>query len=99
MVCKFFGEPNMLIKERKKKHFNGEIMYKPLFRFDKNGEYITDDERLINKLKSRFTYTEMENNVTDDNPSEKIYQCKKCDFTTNNMGLLMAHYREHKKEG
>lgn len=99
MKYKFFGQPNMLIKERKKKFFNGETLYKPVFRFDKNGEYITDDERLINKLKSRFTYTEMENNVTDDNPSEKIYQCKKCDFTTDNMGLLMAHYREHKKEG
>ena len=101
MKYKFFGQPNMLIKERKKKFFNGETLYKPVFRFDKNGEYITDDERLINKLKSRFTYTEMESNAPGDNPTEekKILKCKKCDFETDNQGTLMRHYKEHKKEG
>ena len=104
MKYKFFGQPNMLIKERKKKFFNGETLYKPVFRFDKNGEYITDDERLINKLKSRFTYTEMENNAPSDKPIAKqaettTYKCKHCDYTTTNKGELLAHYREHKKEG
>lgn len=101
MKYKFFGQPNMMVKERKKKYFNGEIMYKPLFRFDEKGEYITDNEQLIEKLKSRFEHTEFESNAPGDKPTEdkKILKCKKCDFETDNQGTLMHHYKEHKKEG
>jgi hypothetical protein len=52
----FYGEPNMLVKGRKKVLFENKVDFKPLFRFDSNGEYVTDDEKLIDKLKSRFDH-------------------------------------------
>ena len=30
---------------------------------------------------------------------KEVFKCKKCDFETDNKGELLAHYREHKKEG
>lgn len=59
MRYKFFSEPNMLVKTRKRVPFEGTFDFKPLFRFDKNGEYITEDEQLIEKLKSRFDHVEI----------------------------------------
>lgn len=95
MKYKFFGQPNMLVKERKKKYFSGEIIQKPLFRFDEKGEYITDDERIIEKLKSRFDHVPYEEPKTE---GIKVYKCNKCKFETENKGDLLAHYRKHKKE-
>jgi hypothetical protein len=81
---KFYGEPNLLVNTRKK--VNGMYKNTPLFRFDKNGEYNTDDEKLINKLKPNFKY-------------EKNYKCNKCNFETDNMGELLQHYKhKHPKE-
>jgi hypothetical protein len=82
---KFYGEPNLLVNTRKK--VNGMYKNTPLFIFDENGEYETEDKRLIEKLKKNFKH---ENNK---------FKCKKCDFETDNMGELLAHYRkEHPKE-
>lgn len=93
---KFYSDvPNLHIV-RQRTRGNGTESYL-LCKFDENGEFETDNSEVIKQLQN--IYRHEENNVTDDNPSEKIYQCKKCEFTTNNMGLLMAHYREHKKEG
>ena len=97
MQYKFFGEPNMLVKEKKRTYFENTFQFKPIFRFDKNGEYITDNEKLIEKLKTRFRHVPLENDDVNDKDN-KIMKCKKCDFETENKGLLMAHYREHKKE-
>lgn len=84
---KFYGEPNTLVKTRKRKQFSTEVTMKPLFRFDENGEYETTDERLIQKLKKKFKYEE-----------EKTYKCKKCEYETTNKGELLAHYRKHKED-
>ena len=90
---KFFGTPNQLVKEKRKKPYSIEIEFKPIFRFDSNGEYTTEDQRLIEKLKRKFRY---EDNVTDDKP---IITCKKCGETFESKGLLLAHYKkEHPKE-
>lgn len=59
MKYKFFGEPNMLVKNKKRNLFQNDVTFKPLFRFDSNGEYITDDIELIEKLKSRFDHMEI----------------------------------------
>lgn len=84
---KFYGEPNQLVKERKRKPMSREIAVKPLFRFDEKGEYETEDARLIEKLKKKFKY--------DDNK----FNCKKCGETFSNKGFLLAHCREkHSKE-
>jgi hypothetical protein len=86
---KFYGTPNSLVKERRKKPFSKEVKKIPLFRFDKNGEYTTSDDKLIQKLKKKFKYEE----------EVKLKHCKKCNFTCNNQGELLAHYREiHPKE-
>lgn len=45
---KFYAEPNHLIIDRN--------TYKPLFRFNEQGEYETNDERLIERLKPYFRY-------------------------------------------
>lgn len=84
---KFYGTPNMLIRVRNVKPFRA-------IRFDANGEYETDHPRLIARLKTRFKPIE----TTIEEPIEE-FKCKKCDFVTENKGLLLAHYRTHKKEG
>lgn len=62
------------------------------FKFDEKGEYETDNEVIIKALEPTFEKAKPE-------PVYRIYQCKKCDFETDNKGYLMAHYRkEHKKE-
>jgi hypothetical protein len=82
---KFYGKSNMLVTDSRKDN-------KPLFRFDKNGEFVTEDERLIKRLKQHFKY--------EDNAKSDSINCKKCDFSCSNRGELMAHYKkEHPKEG
>jgi hypothetical protein len=114
MKVKFFGTPNMLVKERKRKPYTIEFIYKPLFRFDGNGEYITEDKKLIEKLKKKFKYEtinkyvdfdnlwwfeENENNANDQGEEIKNYQCKKCEQSFDNWGLFMSHCKkEHPKE-
>jgi hypothetical protein len=57
------------------------------------------------KVEKTFTVLPLTITTKDDvknekveKPIEKVLKCKKCDFTTDNQGVLMAHYREHKKE-
>lgn len=103
MKYKFFGQPNQLVTATKKKQLSKEKVRKPLFRFDENGEYICDDERLIERLKAKFAYQAM----PDDEPDAMADQievkplkcCKYCDFETESQGALMRHYKtEHPKE-
>lgn len=49
---KFFGEPNQAVRKYDRKH-NRYIF---LFRFDKNGEFQTKDEKLIELLKPKFEH-------------------------------------------
>jgi hypothetical protein len=58
---KFYGTPNMLVKDRKTK--------KPLFRFDANGEFVTNDERLIERLKRKFRWEE---EVEEERPKAEV---------------------------
>lgn len=91
----------MLVKTRKRKFFENKITFRPLFRFDEKGEYVTGDEKLIVKLKSRFDHIPIVQQVEQAN-KEVVgkHVCKKCDKLFENTGLLLAHYREkHPKEG
>ena len=72
--------------------------------FDDNGFYETDNPNKIKYLTTKATRVKVVDEPKDepkDEPEEKVYTCKKCKFTTTNMGELLAHYRaEHpKKEG
>jgi hypothetical protein len=85
---KFYGQPNSLVREMRRKPFSTEYEFKPVFRFDEKGEYSTSDDRLIQKLKRKFKYEE-----------EKKFTCKKCGEEFENRGLMLAHYRaNHPKE-
>lgn len=84
---KFYGQPNSLVREMRRKPFSTEYEFKPIFKFDEKGEYSTSDDRLIQKLKRKFKYEE-----------EKTYKCKKCEYETTNKGELLAHYRKHKED-
>ena len=88
---KFFGTPNMLVKERKRKPFSTEYKLVPILRFNENGEYETDDPKLIEKLKRK---------VKTEQPKieNKIYNCKHCEYTTEDRVKLMQHYKTHKLE-
>lgn len=90
----FLGQPNQYVRISNKQLLRAGMHG---FYFDENGKYTTEIKVLCNVLKQHFK-TE-ENSVTDDKPAEEIYKCKYCDFETGNKGLLMAHYRAHKKEG
>ena len=110
---KFFGEPGQLVRFTRKNMRNGR---KIGFRFDDKGEYVTENKRLIQALKTRFKYEDEELPFEDKTEAYKAsydatdsieelplldveevkFKCKKCDFTTDNKGSLMAHYRTHK---
>ena len=78
---KFYGSPHELVTTAKR--INGAIKSIPLFTFDENGEHETTDENLIEKLRLHFKYDQR--------------HCKKCDFTCDNQGELMSHYKTHKE--
>jgi len=59
MKYKFLGQPNLLVRTKKTQLYNNKVDYKPLFRFDDKGEFITEDEKLIKKLKGRFDHVEI----------------------------------------
>lgn len=88
------GQPNTLVSMRTKKF--GEIKKKPIFRFDDNGEYRTNDANIINKASKHFK-------VIDDNEVELEEviaikrTCKTCGATFTNVGDFFAHAREHKR--
>lgn len=97
----FYGQPNMLVKSRKKVLFQNTVQFKPLFRFNENGEYETNDEQLIKKLISRFDHKVMEDTLKNIEAIEekevKKITCKKCGQQFENIGKLMNHSRiEHK---
>jgi hypothetical protein len=83
---KFYGKPGSLVREMRRNPMKEEPEFVPLFRFDKNGEYETSDDRLIQKLKKKFRH------------EEKMFTCKKCGYETANKGELLAHYRANHKE-
>lgn len=83
-MVKFKGTPNLLVR------FNPPIGNIKHIRFDENGEYQTDNKRIIKRFSHKFDSVPVK--------EVKSYKCKKCDFTTDNKGELMAHYRtEHPK--
>ena len=107
MLYRFYGEPNMLVKELVRKPFSFEMASKPLFRFDAKGVFETDDPKLIakaDKLKRRFKFEEVpvdevpvpvetKEEAPEPAKQETVYRCKKCEFECNNSGVLMQHYR------
>jgi hypothetical protein len=78
----FKGEPNLFVRISNK-YVQRATGIKG-FNFDNNGEYKTDNNILIKLLSQHF--------------ETKGLKCSKCNQEFENRGLLLAHYREHKKE-
>jgi hypothetical protein len=105
-MIKFFGPPLKIITSK--------TTGKPVFRFDTKGEYITDDPEIIKRAMGFFDYVPMKAEIdgervaktftvppltiTTKEDTKELKHCKKCDFTCENQGDLLAHYRTHKKE-
>jgi hypothetical protein len=90
---KYFGQPNLTIVDYKK--------VKKVFVFDENGEYETDDLKIIEFMKKKKNFIKCEETTTTPPKGEeiKLKHCKKCDFACENQGELLAHYRGfHPKE-
>lgn len=71
------------------------------FSFNDDGIFETDNETLIQRIGTTFeivpdmTSKTSVGSLTD----EPRFQCKKCNYDTDNRGQLMAHYRvSHPKE-
>ena len=62
------------------------------FKFDANGEFETDDPKLIAWIKKNKNFLKPVHEPEKPD-GKKVYKCKKCDYTTENMGELLAHYR------
>ena len=87
-MIKFKGEPNLTVR------FNPPIGLVKHVKFDDKGEFTTDNERIIKRFMSKFDSVPYKEEQTEQ------YQCKKCDFETDNKGALLAHYKsEHPKGG
>lgn len=100
---KLKGEPKQLVINTRKR--GGQ---KKMYRFNENGvlEIPNRDKDLCKRMARRFEVIDEKKQVKDKQKSEtketdkKIYRCKKCGFTTDNMGKLLAHYKEeHPKNG
>jgi hypothetical protein len=76
---KFFAEPNLLVR------LNKPIGLLKYIRFSELGEYYTENEVLIKKLKINFK------------SKNTSHSCKYCDLVFNSMGDLLVHYRKHKE--
>ncbi len=99
---KFYGLPNMGVYERKtRKDVLKNKRPKLIFRFDENGEFVTEDVELIEKLKRKFRYDEIEieNKEIEIKSENSLRHCKKCEFTCETQGQLLRHYREEHTKG
>lgn len=96
IAYRFYGKKNQAIKS--------QTTGNTVFSFDVRGHYMTCDEEIIARAVGKFKYDIL--NVTETGAEviseveeqSKKFKCKKCDFETENKGLLLAHYREHSKE-
>lgn len=89
---KFYSTPNMYVKftPRHKRMFHTHGLY-----FGTDGTYETENEVLIQLLKTRFKHEEPQPELEiSASPSETIRHCKKCEFTCETQGELLRHYRE-----
>jgi hypothetical protein len=83
---KFKGEPNLFVRINIKAH--QRMSGRKGFLFDENGFFETENQFLIGLLDRQYERVE--------EPKEeiKLKKCKKCDFTCDNQGDLLSHYRE-----
>lgn len=91
----------MLVNRRVKNMVTLKFETKPIFKFDENGKFETEDQGLIKRLLPYFDHEENEIvncNGNGYSNNENKFKCKKCGQECESKGLLLAHYRiKHKK--
>lgn len=103
---KFKGEPNLLVRFSNKNLRKGN---RQGFRFDSNGLYETENKKVIQALKRKFEVVSDVEEVQEPveeiifteelEETKKLKHCKHCDFSCENQGDLLAHYRmKHPKK-
>jgi len=101
---KFIAEPNLYVRFTDR---HSRMFRKKGFYFNEHGEFETENPSLVKLLKLRFKYVEepkepaieTENNADNSGETIKLKHCKKCDFTCENMGDLLSHYRKEHAKG
>jgi hypothetical protein len=73
---------------------------KKMFTFDGNGEFETEDVKLIEWIRKNKPFLKPISEPVKPSKAEstKKYKCKKCNYETENKGELLAHYRTAHKE-
>lgn len=88
------GEPNQLVCIHQRRGMT--TRRKPAFRFDANGEFETDDPKILKRARTHFTIIESKSETASD--IKPIRTCKTCGAEFDNVGEFLKHMREHKKE-
>lgn len=85
---KVYGQPLEVVNTWQRHGAKRKLVV--LFQFDENGEHEIDEKRLdsdmLDRIKQNFKTGELKH-------------CKKCDYTCENQGDLLAHYRTKHKRG
>lgn len=89
---KFKAEPNYYVR-LSNKYVQRATGLKGFY-FDDKGIYETENETMIKVLSQNFEQVEENKSET-----KNEFNCKKCNFTTDNKGFLMAHYRKDHPKG
>ena len=107
---KFFAEPSFYVRINNK--YTQRVTGKKGLYFDANGEYVTDNQTLINALKPHFKYED--NNLPSEDKTDTLnanleeaeaveevkevetFKCEHCDFETTKKAALIAHNKKHK---
>ena len=90
---KYKHKPNLHIIDYKK--------LKRMLVFDDNGEFETEDPKLIEWIRKNKPFLKpIDEPVKEQEAKQekKIMKCKYCNYETENKGELLAHYREHKAQ-
>lgn len=94
---RFKGTPGLKLNIHKPKYGEPSAI-----RFDENGIFETHNKFLARRLINRKYEIVPEPPAQPEQPEQPAtasFPCKKCQFSTDNKGLLMAHYRaEHPKQ-
>lgn len=103
MKVLFKGNPNEFIKDK----YTNKIMFK----FDENGEFVTEDLYIISRARNFFDSLEIKEEIKNENNNvevedtnkevkeeKKEFICKYCNEKFEKKGLLLAHYKKCDKK-
>ena len=88
------GEPNQLVCIHSRRGIT--TRRKPSFRFDENGQFETDDPKILKRAATHFVIIESKSETAS--TIKPVRTCKTCGAEFDNVGEFLKHMKEHKKE-